>query len=78
MFEYMCDYDDLADSGIEFQVMDQDVGAKDDYMGYARINTGKQSHPLLNAVGEEVEAWNHLISNPNGEWKDFELPLRLR
>ena len=74
-FEYMVDYEDLAMHGIEFTVWDWDRGVRNDFLGCCRINLGTHEDMWNDAKGIEVEAWQHLIENPN-TWKEFLIPLR--
>ncbi|XP_057306004.1 uncharacterized protein LOC130644420 isoform X4 [Hydractinia symbiolongicarpus] len=73
--EYETDYEDLADSGIEFTVWDWDRGSSNDFLGCARLSLGLRSGNWDDAEGKEITAWQHLIDNPN-KWAEFVIPLR--
>uniref|UniRef100_A0A7M5V2V8 Uncharacterized protein n=1 Tax=Clytia hemisphaerica TaxID=252671 RepID=A0A7M5V2V8_9CNID len=73
--EYDIDYEDLGDHGIEFSVWDWDRGNSNDLLGCARIGPGNNSGEWDDANGVEIEAWRHMIDNPN-VWKEFKIKLR--
>lgn len=57
------------------QVWDWDRGNSNDLLGCARIGPGNNSGEWDDANGVEIEAWRHMIDNPN-VWKEFKIKLR--
>lgn len=58
-----------------FQIWDWDKGTSNDLLGCVRIGPGTDAGGWDDATGVEVEAWQHLIDNPN-EWKEFKIQMR--